>query len=163
MKPPIFLLFCLVLNSVLVSTWGHIFEFNTVRIDFFMPLVVWYAIYSKDWVSGLLLMAVTGLIYDLVSSASIYVLNTSAIFLLARYVVTNASMELWWQRFLLVIMTSFIFQASLRTLTGYIETVWPWGALQAIVDGMVALVIFPACQGFRPALETRDTNERAKM
>ena len=161
MKLHLFVLFFLLLNSVTVSAWGHLLEVNSVKINLLIPTIVWYAITSRDGAQGLLVIAITGFLYDLVSSNNIgtYILAMSVTYLLIRYVVAHASMEFWWQRLLLVVMISFIFQAALRTATGYIETVWPWGAFQAVADGLVSLGLFPIFHGLVPLLEQRDANE----
>ena len=157
MRVHVFILFFLVLNGVTVSAWSHVLGIAGVRLDFFMPALAWYALNDRNSPSSVLVVAVTGLFYDLLSGnpMGLYTVTVVLIYALMKYVIVHATMEFWWQRYFLALLSSFVFNAILRTFSGYIETVWPWGALQSVVDALSSLMIFPMFSGVLPVMEKK--------
>lgn len=155
MRVHAFVTFFLMLDVLTVSAWGKVLTIGPLRVDFFLPALAWYAINTSDGFLGCIIAAQVGIFCDLISGDQIglYTLVVPGTFLFMKYIVLHAAMDLWWQRVLLVVVSSFMFQAVLRTSTGYIETVWPWGALQALLDGAEVLVVFPMLAGTMPLLE----------
>ena len=157
MSVHLFVLFFLVVNCITVSAWSNILGFFGVRLDFFLPALSWYALNDRNNPFGFTVVAGVGLFCDFLSGnpVGLYTVTVVIIYALIKYVILHASMELWWQRYILVLLSSFVFNAILRTFTGYIETVWPWGALQSVIDALSSLVIFPMFSEVIPVLEEK--------
>ncbi|WP_067617097.1 hypothetical protein [Dissulfuribacter thermophilus] len=154
-KVHVFFLCFLIVNALVVSAWSNLLQFGLVRIDFLIPSLCWYAVTVSDLWGGIIVLFL-GLFFDLMSGVAVgtYLFLIPGVYFFVRYIASNTRTELWWQRALLVILASFVFQATIRTFTGYIETVWPWGAIQAILDGLLSIILFPMFSSVLPLLES---------
>ncbi len=151
--------FCfLLLNSIVISAWAKFLQFGFMRIDLLIPAIGWYALESKDIFSPLSILLVIGCIMDFLSGMppGAYALMLPLIFGFIKYIAFNTQMDYWWQRAIWIIIGSFIFQTIMRTISGFIELIWPWGWIQALCDGIIAIFLFPMLSSLIPFLGQED-------
>ena len=161
MKVSGFIVFFLVMDVLTVSAWwGNILTIGSLRLDFFLPALAWYALNTDDSLEGCIIASLVGVFCDLVFGnwLGLCTLVVPGIFLFMKYIVFHAAMDMWWHRIFLVLVSSFVFQAILRTATGYIDTVWPWGAFQSMLDAAAVIAVFPMLASIMPFLG-RGSNE----
>jgi hypothetical protein len=108
-----------------------------------MALVVWCGI-KTPLPDGLAAILGLGLIAEAftVTSRGLYIISFTIGYLMARYILSHVITPYLWQRMLLVAFVSTVCLAVLLTGSGDAELVWPWGILQAILNGISSPLYF---------------------
>jgi len=151
-----FFLMFFVVDILVVSSLAEILQIGLMRIDLLIPGLCWYGLMSS-LPEGIFSVLAAGSFMDCVSGVGfgLYTSSLPAAYLLVRYIASNARMDLWWQKTVMVLLASFVFQAMARIFSGYVDTIWPWGAVQAVSDGLVAIFLFPALNSILPLIKVR--------
>lgn len=110
-----------------------------IRPDGLIALVVWCGI-KAPLPNGLTAILGLGLIAEAftVISKGLYIISFTIGYLMVRYILNHVITPYLWQRMLLVTFISIVCLAVLLTGSGNAELIWPWGILQAVLNGMLS-------------------------
>ncbi len=125
------------------TTIESLFWIGPVRPDGLIVLVVWCGL-TTPLPNGLAAILGLGLFAEAFSAASrgLYIFSFAAGYLMVRYILSHVITPYLWQRMLLVTVVSMICLTILLVGTGGADLVWPWGALQAILNGILSPAFF---------------------
>lgn len=114
-----------------------------IRPDGLMALVVWCGI-KTPLPNGLAAILGLGLIAEAftVTSRGLYIISFTTGYLMVRYILSHVITPYLWQRMFLVAFASTVCLTVLLTGSGDAELVWPWGILQAILNGILSPLYF---------------------
>ncbi len=122
---------------------GDMFQFGLIRLDGIVPLIAWYGL-NHGLPGGILPVLGLGVLSDPLSGlpAGLYSLGYAGEYLMIRYIVNHAKCAAPWQQMLLVSFVSIEVVTVLLTGSGAAEIIWPWGLIQALINGITAPLWF---------------------
>ncbi len=121
------------------TTWGDVLGVGFTRVDGLVPLVAWTAI-EIPLPAGLLPVLVLGVLaetFSIITTGS-YIIAYASEYLMVRYVLGHVVCNLWWQKVLLVFFVSLGVEFIIFTGSSMVEYVWPWGVVQAVLNGLLS-------------------------
>jgi cell shape-determining protein MreD len=117
---------------------GPLFQFGQIRLDGLVPLVAWYGL-QHSLPGGILAVLGLGILSEQLSAmpAGLYALAYAGEYLMIRYILNHIMCASIWQQIMLVSFLSIEVVAVLLIGSGAAELLWPWGFVQALLNGVL--------------------------
>ncbi len=137
MKKPAVAFFWGYLILLLETAWGLGLQVGPVRLDGLCALVTWYGL-GSPMPGGLLTALGLGVLAEPFSSlpGGLYIVSFSGAYMLVRYIHSHVVYPPLWQQVLLAGFISIGVETVLLVGSGATDLLWPWGFLQALLNGL---------------------------
>jgi hypothetical protein len=125
------------------TAWGPGVQFGLIRPDGLIALLVWHALRSR-LPDGILPVLGLGILTEAFTILpwGLYILAYAGGYLAVRYVVSHVMCVYLWQKMLMVSFVSVGFLVIVLTGSGVADLFWPWGLIQAILNGLICPAFF---------------------
>jgi cell shape-determining protein MreD len=117
---------------------GPLSQFGQIRLDGLVPLIAWYGL-QHPLPGGILAVLGLGILSEQMSAmpAGLYTLAYAGEYLMIRYILSHIVCTAAWQQVILVSFLSIEIVAVLSIGSGAAELFWPWGFVQALLNGVL--------------------------
>jgi hypothetical protein len=123
---------------ILIETaLGSLFQFGQVRLDGLVPLIAWHGLQS-GLPSGIVPVLGLGVLSEQTSvmQTGLYTISYVGEYLVIRYILNHVAFVAIWQTMILVSFLSVEIMAILLVGSGAADLFWPWGFIQALLNGI---------------------------
>ncbi len=143
--------------ALIETTWGPLLQFEQVRLDGLVSLVVWYGL-DHPLPGGIIPVLILGFLCEQLSGlpAGLYPLVYVSGYLITRYILNHVVCVTIWQQMLLVSFVSIEVIAVLLVGSGAVELIWPCGIGQILLNSIMAPLWFSVFDRIRSIYSEKD-------